>query len=215
MVHAHYFCSSSLLLVVYRSSTKLQSQFRLTYNMILNLLRVEDMSVEGMIKRSFSEFATQRALTSNEYPTLLTRGVKTLKKLDGDFQRDADTRIGAEDVQEYYDASTDLLSLSQRTLSYLLSTAGGTGGGALAPGRIVLVTAARKSGYVRAPALVVKAPAGAVALGGTKTTTGGSKPVVCIVLLPPSYVPEKNLSTKNSKESHLNFIGASSNRYYA
>lgn len=29
------------------SSTKLQSQFRLTYTMILNLLRVEDMSVEG------------------------------------------------------------------------------------------------------------------------------------------------------------------------
>ena len=43
-------------------STKLESQFRLTYNMILNLLRVEDMSVEDMIKRSFSEFATQRAL---------------------------------------------------------------------------------------------------------------------------------------------------------
>ena len=34
-------------------STKLESQFRLTYNMILNLLRVEDMSVEDMIKRSF------------------------------------------------------------------------------------------------------------------------------------------------------------------
>jgi antiviral helicase SKI2 len=42
------------------SSTKLQSQFRLTYTMILNLLRVEDMSVEGMIKRSFSEFGEYR-----------------------------------------------------------------------------------------------------------------------------------------------------------
>lgn len=63
------------------SSTKLQSQFRLTYTMILNLLRVEDMSVEGMIKRSFSEFATQRALTTNEYPKLLARGSKTLLKL--------------------------------------------------------------------------------------------------------------------------------------
>jgi len=63
------------------SSTKLQSQFRLTYTMILNLLRVEDMSVEGMIKRSFSEFATQRALTTNDYPKLLARGMKTLSKL--------------------------------------------------------------------------------------------------------------------------------------
>lgn len=180
--------------------------------MILNLLRVEDMSVEGMIKRSFSEFATQRALTSNEYPSLLARGVKTLKKLDSNFADNADTRIGAEDVQEYYDASTELLTLSRRTLSYLLSTAGGTGGGALAPGRCILVTAARKSGYVRVPALVVKAPANVVTSGGTKITS--SKPIICIVLLPPSYVPEKNPSPKTTKESHLNFIGSSSNRFY-
>ena len=39
---------------------KLESQFRLTYNMILNLLRVEDFRVEDMIKRSFSEFHVQR-----------------------------------------------------------------------------------------------------------------------------------------------------------
>jgi hypothetical protein len=39
---------------------KLISQFRLTYNMILNLLRVEALRVEEMIKRSFSENASQR-----------------------------------------------------------------------------------------------------------------------------------------------------------
>lgn len=38
---------------------KLISQFRLTYNMILNLLRVEALRVEEMIKRSFSENASQ------------------------------------------------------------------------------------------------------------------------------------------------------------
>lgn len=42
--------------------SKLQSQFRLTYNMILNLLRVESLRVEEMIKRSFSENAAQRLL---------------------------------------------------------------------------------------------------------------------------------------------------------
>jgi len=39
--------------------SKLISQFRLTYNMILNLLRVEALRVEEMIKRSFSENAAQ------------------------------------------------------------------------------------------------------------------------------------------------------------
>jgi superfamily II RNA helicase len=39
---------------------RLSSQFRLTYNMILNLLRVEALKVEEMIKRSFSENAAQK-----------------------------------------------------------------------------------------------------------------------------------------------------------
>lgn len=46
--------------------TKLRSQFRLTYNMILNLLRVEALKIEEMIKRSFSENATQALLPEQE-----------------------------------------------------------------------------------------------------------------------------------------------------
>lgn len=46
--------------------TKLQSQFRLTYNMILNLLRIEALKVEEMIKRSFSENANQLLLPEHE-----------------------------------------------------------------------------------------------------------------------------------------------------
>ena len=46
--------------------TKLRSQFRLTYNMILNLLRVEALKIEDMIKRSFSENATQALLPEHE-----------------------------------------------------------------------------------------------------------------------------------------------------
>lgn len=42
--------------------TKLLSQFRLTYNMILNLLRIEALRVEDMIKHSFSENSTQTLL---------------------------------------------------------------------------------------------------------------------------------------------------------
>src|SRR6266576_6354514 len=45
---------------------KLASQFRLTYNMILNLLRVEALKIEEMIKRSFSENATQALLPEHE-----------------------------------------------------------------------------------------------------------------------------------------------------
>ena len=40
--------------------TQLQSQFRLTYGMILNLLRVEQFRVEEVMKKSFSEFNTRK-----------------------------------------------------------------------------------------------------------------------------------------------------------
>jgi len=43
-----------------KQATELKSQFHLTYNMILNLLRVSEFRVEDVLKRSFSEFASQR-----------------------------------------------------------------------------------------------------------------------------------------------------------
>jgi antiviral helicase SKI2 len=52
--------------------TKLQSQFRLTYNMILNLLRVEALRIEEMIKRSFSENTTQMLLPEHERQVLMS-----------------------------------------------------------------------------------------------------------------------------------------------
>ncbi|KAL2121782.1 hypothetical protein VTJ04DRAFT_2237 [Mycothermus thermophilus] len=52
--------------------SKLRSQFRLTYNMILNLLRVEALKIEEMIKRSFSEHATQQLLPETENQAKLT-----------------------------------------------------------------------------------------------------------------------------------------------
>lgn len=63
--------------------TKLQSQFRLTYNMILNLLRVEALKIEEMIKRSFSENSTQTLLPEHERQMALSeKGLKELKKVD-------------------------------------------------------------------------------------------------------------------------------------
>ena len=61
-------------------ATKLSSQFRLTYNMILNLLRVEALKVEEMIKRSFSEHATQSLLPDHQKRIAATE--ETLKKLE-------------------------------------------------------------------------------------------------------------------------------------
>ncbi len=46
--------------------TRLTSQFRLTYNMILSLHRVETLKVEDMMRRSFSEHASQNGRSDHE-----------------------------------------------------------------------------------------------------------------------------------------------------
>ncbi|KAF1813072.1 antiviral helicase [Eremomyces bilateralis CBS 781.70] len=58
--------STRLRQMILGDATKLKSQFRLTYTMILNLLRVEALKIEEMIKRSFSENATQALLPEHE-----------------------------------------------------------------------------------------------------------------------------------------------------
>ena len=58
--------AATLRRMILGDPTKLRSQFRLTYNMILNLLRVEALKIEEMIKRSFSENATQALLPEQE-----------------------------------------------------------------------------------------------------------------------------------------------------
>ncbi|KAJ5233054.1 hypothetical protein N7468_006010 [Penicillium chermesinum] len=58
--------AASLKKMMLGEPLKLRSQFRLTYNMILNLLRVEALKIEEMIKRSFSENATQALLPEHE-----------------------------------------------------------------------------------------------------------------------------------------------------
>jgi antiviral helicase SKI2 len=194
------------------SSTRLQSQFRLRYNMILNLLRVEDLSVEGMIRRSFSEFTTQRGLAANEYPQLLARGEKTLLKLEDQFRETAESRIGAEDIRDYFITSSELLATNEKLLFFVLDSVGANGGEALIPGRILFVTAARRYGYVRTPAIVLRPPVHAA----SNLDNISSRSVVCFVLLPKSYVALQDASSDSSRKAGtVNYIGKANRRYYA
>ena len=199
------------------SSIRLQSQFRLTYNMILNLLRVEDMSVEGMIKRSFSEFATQRALTANEYPKLLSRGEKTLAKLENQFKLEAASRLGAEDLEAYFDTCSELLTTNAELLDFVFNKTSGDGGETLVPGRILLLTAARKHGYVRTPAMVLRAPTMPTSSFGRSAPSNTRKnPSICLVLLPPSHVSTDAKGDGTTlKPGSLNYVGEAKRRHFA
>ena len=126
-------------------ATKLQSQFRLTYNMILNLLRVEALKVEEMIKRSFSENASQKLLPDQE------RKVKEVEKLLSGLPV-LPNEERAKDLDLYYD-----LCLTMRRSNYdILQMALGQQQGSknFAPGRVVILHDKHFASFC--PAVLVK-----------------------------------------------------------
>src|SRR5271155_4814148 len=110
--------------------TKLSSQFRLTYNMILNLLRVEALKVEEMIKRSFSEHATQSLLPDQQKQIAVTE--ETLKKFEQKPCPYCNVDLGT-----LHNASMDIIALGAQMLKRAMMTP--TGRRLLSPGRVIIV----------------------------------------------------------------------------
>ena len=69
-------------------ATHLKSQFRLTYSMIMNLIRVENLHIEDMMKRSFAEYANQKNITKNEVGSRSRRGRKREKERERERERE-------------------------------------------------------------------------------------------------------------------------------
>ncbi|KAF2717062.1 antiviral helicase [Polychaeton citri CBS 116435] len=95
--------------------TKLRSQFRLTYNMMLNLLRVEALKIEEMIKRSFSENATQALLPEHE---------KQIKVSEADLAKVVREQCDQcdKDVDACHDASIEYQRLTRELHLAMLGT---------------------------------------------------------------------------------------------
>ncbi|GJJ09981.1 hypothetical protein Clacol_004206 [Clathrus columnatus] len=109
---------------------RLQSQFRLTYNMILNLLRVEALRVEEMIKRSFSENASQRLLPDQQKKVTENEKILgSLPKLSCDICQPS--------IEDYYDRSAEITQLNQRIL--WLASKHPQGNRMLSAGRVVIL----------------------------------------------------------------------------
>ncbi|XP_023604239.1 helicase SKI2W isoform X1 [Myotis lucifugus] len=110
--------------------SQLQSQFRLTYTMILNLLRVDALRVEDMMKRSFSEFPSRKDSKAHEQALAeLTKKLGALEEPDLTGQ--------LVDLPEYYswgEELTETRSLIQRRVMESVN-----GLKSLSAGRVVVV----------------------------------------------------------------------------
>ncbi|KAL9658566.1 hypothetical protein ABK040_006104 [Willaertia magna] len=81
-------------------ATHLESKFKLSYNMILNLMRVEDFKIQDMIKRSFSESKTQQIVPNRE---LLKKSKEKLAEIE-----QIDCINGEPAIDEFYKFAKEL-----------------------------------------------------------------------------------------------------------
>nr|CAG8628111.1 9611_t:CDS:10 [Entrophospora candida] len=117
---------SQLNAMILGTPTKLKSQFRLTYNMILNLLRVESFEVEDMIKRSFSENTSQKTLPDKEREFAEREKILKATKI-------LECTICNHDIREFYNISANILDLNRKIITKLADTK------VLSQGRIIVV----------------------------------------------------------------------------
>ena len=92
------------------TSMTLTSQFRLTYNMILNLLRVADFNVQEMMRRSFGEFHTQRLLPAQEEE--LARAELELTQLDAALAQQG----VSDDAAQFFELAAQLATLERQVM---------------------------------------------------------------------------------------------------
>ncbi|KAG1706806.1 hypothetical protein DVH05_027658 [Phytophthora capsici] len=207
---------TSLRTMLAGKATSLSSQFRLTYNMILNLLRVEVLTVEDMMKRSFSEFHTQKALASRNIPKLIQKGKALLQQLERSLVEDyphLDASGELVQMQEFYQLKRQKRELEKKLTKWLLTNNIQAAKAAIAPGRVVILNVKGLSSDQLA--LVVRTTSTKVEEGGTtrskisfeteiQTTNGHDagvfKSIMVLTLCPDDYEPPK-VETPDSKKS--------------
>lgn len=87
--------------ILYGESDPLNSSYRISYNMLLNLMRVEDVEPEFLLRASFHQFQKE-----NEAPGLIAEA-ESLENQASNLEIDSDD--DSEKVKEYYQMDQQLL----------------------------------------------------------------------------------------------------------
>ncbi|CAN4102238.1 unnamed protein product [Withania somnifera] len=179
--------------VIVGTATRLESQFRLTYIMILHLLRVEELKVEDMLKRSFAEFHSQKKLP--EQQQLLMRKLAQPTK-------SVECITGEPAIEDYYDMYSEAEKYSHQIAEAVMQSPASQQH--LTPGRAVVVKS--QSGQDHLLGVVVKTP------------SSNYKQYIVLVLTPelPSTLQTSSDASnrKDQKDSQFQILMPKSRRGY-
>ncbi|KAL3530840.1 hypothetical protein ACH5RR_010162 [Cinchona calisaya] len=182
---------SDLKHVIVGSPTRLESQFRLTYIMILHLLRVEELKVEDMLKRSFAEFHAQKKLPEKQQLLMrkLAQPTKTIECIKGEPA-----------IEEYYDMYSEAETFNTKIVEAVMQSPGIQQ--YLSSGRVVVVKSHSAQDHLLG--VVVKSP------------SSNNKQYIVLVLTPdlPSTVqtPSDSSNLKEKKGADLQILVPKSKR---
>lgn len=174
--------------VIVGNATRLESQFRLTYIMILHLLRVEELKVEDMLKRSFAEFHAQKKLP--EQQQLLMRKLAQPTKI-------IDCIKGEPAIEEYYDMFSEAERYSNMIIEAVMLSP--VSQQFLTPGRVVIVKSQLAQDHLLGA--IVKSP------------SSNNKRYLVLVLTPESpSIMESPSDSKHKKVSDYQVLVPKSKR---
>lgn len=136
---------SDLKHIMFGKPTRLESQFRLTYTMILHLLRVEELKVEDMLKRSFAEFHAQKNLPEKKKLLLLklSETTKTIECIKGEPA-----------IEEYFEMTVQAEAYRNYISEVVMQSH--TAQQFLSPGKVVVVKSQSDDDHLLG--VIIKAP---------------------------------------------------------
>ncbi|VVA40985.1 Hypothetical predicted protein [Prunus dulcis] len=169
---------SDLKHVIVGSATRLESQFRLTYIMILHLLRVEELKVEDMLKRSFAEFHAQKKLPEQQQLLMrkLAQPTKTIECIKGEPA-----------IEEYYDMYSEAETYYTEILEAVMQSS--VAQKFLTAGRVVVMKSQSARDHLLG--VVVKAP------------SSSNKQYIVLVLKPELQTPLASGNLQDSKNTNF------------
>jgi antiviral helicase SKI2 len=196
---------STIRNLVLGTPTRLVSQFRLTFNMILNLLRQEDMKVEDMIKRSFSEFATQKH--APEAKDQLVRGRARLASMPT-----IECKFGTPHLVEEYFSLSSQASTITATLMQAVMTQPKYTDKFLSTGRVLVV---RKFSISKTVAVLLRVELPRQAKMAGVYLSDSRKRYVAMVLCPQGWSVPRRVAArlKASKNRRFKFDHANGSPY--
>ncbi|KAL3625768.1 Antiviral helicase ski2 [Castilleja foliolosa] len=131
--------------VIVGSATRLESQFRLTFIMILHLLRVEELKVEDMLKRSFAEFHAQKKLPEKQQLLMRKRAQHT---------KIVECIKGEPAIEDYYEMHSEAEIYKSMIIEAVMQSQ--TSQQFLTPGRVVVVNSELAQDHLLG--VIVKSP---------------------------------------------------------